>query len=399
MTTTGKREIVILSGARTPAGKFEGELANVSAPELGAVAIRAAVERSGVDAADIDEVLMGNVLSAGLGQAPARQAAIGAGVPADIGATTINKICGSGMKTVMLGSQAIRAGEADCFVAGGMENMYLAPYALPGSRSGYRLFNKQVVDLAVYDGLWCAFEDQHMGSSADWVAAECGITRERQDEWALNSHLKAVKAIEDGAFKREIAPVEVKGRKGKVTVVDTDEPPRADSNMEALARLRPIFEKEGTVTAGNAPGLCHGAAALVVAGADWAESKGLTPMARIVGYAQAAVEPKRIFLAPVDAVKRLMADTGLTMADFDLVEINEAFAAQALADGDNIPGWDWDKVNVRGGAIALGHPIGASGARILVTLLHALQDTGGKRGLATACLGGGEAVAMAVELV
>jgi acetyl-CoA C-acetyltransferase len=237
-----------------------------------------------------------------------------------------------------------------------------------------------------------------MGSSADWVAQECGITRERQDEYALASHQKALKAIADGAFKREIAPVEVKGRKGAVTIVDTDETPRADTNLEKLARLRPVFEKDGTVTAGNAPGLCHGAAALVVAGADWASDKGFEPIARVVGYSQAAVEPKRIFLAPVDAVNLLLANTGLTMADFDLVEINEAFAAQTLADGDRIPGWDWDKVNIRGGAIALGHPIGASGARILVTLIHALQDTGGKRGLATACLGGGEAVAMAVEL-
>jgi acetyl-CoA C-acetyltransferase len=392
------RDTVILSAARTPAGKFEGQLSQVRAPELGAVAVRAAVERAGIDGAEIDEVLMGNVLSGGLGQAPARQAAIAAGVPPHVGATTVNKICGSGMKTVMLASQAIRAEDASCLVVGGMENMYLAPYALPGSRSGYRLFDKQVVDLAVLDGLWCAFENQHMGSSADWVARECGVTRERQDEFALQSHQKAVKAIESGLFEREIAPVEVKGRKGAVTVVDTDEPPRADTNLEALGRLRPVFEKDGTVTAGNAPGLCHGAAALVVAGADWAAERGHTPIARVVGYAQAAVEPKRIFLAPVDAVNQLLAATGLAMGDFDLVEINEAFAAQTLADGDSLEGWDWDKVNVRGGAIALGHPIGASGARILVTLIHALQDTGGTLGLATACLGGGEAVAMAVEV-
>jgi acetyl-CoA C-acetyltransferase len=399
MNANAGREVVILSGARTPIGKFDGALYQVRAAELGGVAIRAAVERAGVAPGDVDEVLMGMVLQGGAGQAPARQASLLGGIPPSVGATTINKVCGSGMKAAMHGSQAIRAGEADCIVAGGMENMYLAPYALPDGRAGFRLGNKTAVDLAVHDGLWCAFEDHHMGSSAEWVARECGITRPMQDEFALASQQKAVKAIRDGAFKAEITPVEVKDRKGNVTVVDTDEGPRADTSLEALAKLRPAFEKDGTVTAGNAPGITHGGAALVIAGADWAAAKGLKPMARILGYDQGGVEPLRLFLAPVEAVRMLSERTGLSMADYDLVEINEAFAAQVLADGSRIPGWDWNKVNVRGGAVALGHPIGASGARILVTLMYALRDTGGKRGLATACLGGGEAVAMAVEMV
>jgi acetyl-CoA C-acetyltransferase len=286
----------------------------------------------------------------------------------------------------------------DVVAAGGMENMYLAPYALPGARGGYRLLDNKIVDLAVHDGLWCAFENWHMGSAAEWVAAACGIGRSRQDEFALASHQKAASAIAEGAFAREIAPVTVPVHKGEPVNVDTDESPRPDTSLEALARLRPAFDDAGSVTAGNAPGLSHGGAALIVAGADWVAANGLRPVARILGFAQAAVDPKEIFLAPVRGVGALLDKTGLAMSDFDLVEINEAFAAQVLADGDQIPGWNWDRVNVRGGAIALGHPIGCSGARILVTLLHALQDRGGHVGLATACLGGGEAVAMAVEL-
>jgi len=394
-----QREIVILSGARTPSGKFEGNLSNIPAVQLGAVAIRAAVERSGVTGEQIDEVIMGQVLQGGVGQAPARQAAIRAGLPDSVGATTVNKVCGSGMKAMMFASQAIRAGDADCIVAGGMENMYMAPYAMPEARAGFRMMNKQVVDLAVHDGLWCSFENWHMGSAAEWVARAAGVSRERQDEYALASHLKAVQAIGAGAFKREIAPVEVRDRKGNVTVIDTDETPRADTSLEALARLKPAFDACGTVTAGNAPSLCHGAAALVVAAADWAAAQGLRPRARLVAYGQAAVEPKQVFLAPIEAMKKVMAQTGLAISDFDLIEVNEAFAAQVLADGDGVPGWDWSKVNVRGGAIALGHPIGASGARTVVTLLHALEDLGGRRGLAVLCLGGGEAVASAVELV
>lgn len=396
--TTG-RDVVILSGARTPTGRFEGQLSKVTAAELGGVAIRAAVERSGIAVTDVDEVLMGCVLAGGQGQAPGRQAAIKAGMPPTIGATTINKVCGSSIKSTAMAAQAIRLGDADCVVAGGMENMYMAPYALPGARDGYRLANKTVVDLAVQDGLWCPFEDWHMGRAAEWVAEHSGITRQRQDEYAYNSHQKALKAMADGLFRREIAPVEVKDRKGNVTVVDTDETPRPDTTLEALARLRPAFQEVGTVTAGNAPGMCHGAAALVVVGRDWAAERGLRPLARVLGFAQAAVEPKKLFLAPIEAIHRLTAKVGIPVADMDLIELNEAFAAQVLADGDAIPGWDWAKVNVRGGAIALGHPIGASGARILVTLLHALQDTGGRRGIASACLGGGEAVAMAIELL
>jgi acetyl-CoA C-acetyltransferase len=394
-----EREVVILAARRTPIGKFEGGLAGVPAPELGAAAIRAALADAGVDPAAVDEVLMGNVLQAGVGQAPARQAALKAGLPGTVSATTINKVCGSGMKAVMLGAQAIRAGDADLIVAGGMENMYRAPYALPEARGGYRLNNGAIVDLAVHDGLWCALEDWHMGSAAEWVASECGITRPRQDQFALESHQRAVAAIDAGAFRREIVPVEVRDRRGAVTTVDTDEGPRRDTSPEALAKLRPAFDPAGTVTAGNAPGLNHGGAALVIAGRDWAAAHGRAPLARIVGYAQAAVAPKEIFLAPVKGVRALLERTGLAMADFDVVEINEAFAAQVLADGDSIPGWDWSRVNVRGGAIALGHPIGASGARILVTLLHTLADQGGRYGLATACLGGGEAVALAVELL
>lgn len=399
MNENANREVVILSSARTPIGRFDGELCHVPATELGSVAIGAAIERAGIDVEDIDEVLMGMVLQGGSGQAPARQAGIGAGIPPNIGATTVNKVCGSGTKAAMIGSQAIRVGDADVIIAGGMENMYLAPYALPGARSGYRLTNKTVVDLCVHDGLWCAMEDWHMGMAAEWIAKEYGVTREAQDEFAYQSHQKAVKAIDEGAFETEIVPVEVKGRKGKVTVVDTDENPRRDTSVEVLAKLRPAFDREGTVTAGNAPGITHGAAAMVIAGNDWAAAKGYAPVARILGADQAAVEPKRIFLAPVEAVGKVLARTGLTMDDIDLVEINEAFSAQVLADGGLIEGWDWNKVNIRGGAVALGHPIGASGARIVVTLLHALADTGGKRGLATACLGGGEAVAMVVELL
>ncbi len=397
---TSQREVVILSAARTPIGRFDGALANVPAVELGATAIRAAVERAGIQPDQVDEVLMGMVLQGGVGQAPARQAAIRAGIPPHIGATTVNKVCGSGLKTVMIAAQAIKAGDANCVIAGGMENMYLAPYAIPGARAGLRLGNREIVDLTVHDGLWCGFENHHMGNSAEWVARECGITRERQDQYALASHQKAVQAIAEGAFRAEIVPVEVRDRKGNVTLVETDENPRADTSLEALAKLKPAFQPDGTVTAGNAPGITHGGAAVVVAGADWAAERGLRPLARIVGYDQGAVAPLRLFLAPVEAVHRVLARTGLTLHDIDLVEINEAFSAQVLADGDRLAaeGWDWNKVNVRGGAVALGHPIGASGTRVLVTLLHALRDTGGKRGLASLCLGGGEAVAMIVEM-
>jgi len=392
------RQVVITSAVRTAIGRFQGALGTTPAPQLGAVAIREAVRRAAIDPQRIDEVLMGNVVSAGLGQAPARQAAIRAGLPPTVGATTINKICGSGMKAVMIGAQAIVAGDADIIVAGGMENMTLAPYLLPQARQGYRLGNGVVVDALVHDGLWCAFENQHMGNAAEWIAREYGLTRQELDEYAVNSHRKAIAAIQEGKFKAEIVPVEVPQRKGPPLAFDTDESPRADSSVEALARLQPAFQQGGMVTAGNSPGITDGAAALVVMGGDTADALGVQPLARITGYDQAAVEPLRIFTAPIYAVQKLLKKTGHNLADIDLIEVNEAFAAQTLADGKAL-GLNWDRVNVNGGAIALGHPIGCSGARVLVTLIHALRDRGLKTGLATLCLGGGEAVAMTIELL
>ena len=391
-----KRSVVIVSAVRTAIGRFQGGLSAMPAAQLGAVAIREAVKRAGIDPVRIDEVLMGNVIQAGQGQAPARQAAIKAGLPPTVGATTINKICGSGLKAVMFGAQAIMAGDADIIVAGGMESMDQGPYLLPQARQGYRLGNGVLVDATVHDGLWCAFENHHMGNSAEWIAREYGLTRQELDEYALNSHRKAVAAIQGGKFKAEIVPVQVPQRKGPPVLVDTDECPRADTTLEALARLQPAFQKDGMVTAGNAPGITDGAAALVVMGADTAATLGIQPLARITGYDQAAVEPVRIFTAPIFAVQKLLRKTGYKLADMDLIEINEAFAAQTVADGKAL-GVDWNRVNVHGGAIALGHPIGASGARVLVTLIHALRDRGLRTGLATLCLGGGEAVAMTIE--
>jgi len=388
----------ILSAARTPIGKFGGGLSTVPATELGATAIRAAVERAGIVPERIDEVLMGQVLQAGAGQAPARQAALRAGLPNGVSATTINKVCGSGLKAVMLGAAAIRAGDAHAIVAGGMENMNLGPYLLPGARAGYRLGDQAVVDSTVHDGLWCAICDVHMGIHAERVAAKHDVGREAQDAFALRSHQRALAAMEAGRFADEIVPVEVPGKKGP-TIVDTDENPRADTSAEALARLKPAFQPDGgTVTAGNAPGITDGAAALVLASAEALERDGLKPMARILGYAQADVAPEWLFEAPIDGVRRLLAKLDAGLEEFDLIEINEAFAGQVLADG-NALGFDWDKVNVNGGAIALGHPIGASGARVLTTLLYELRRRGGRRGLATLCLGGGGAVALAVEMV
>ena len=388
----------ILSAARTPIGKFGGGLSTVPATELGATAIRAAVERAGIVPERIDEVLMGQVLQAGAGQAPARQAALRAGLPNGVSATTINKVCGSGLKAVMLGAAAIRAGDAHAIVAGGMENMNLGPYLLPGARAGYRLGDQAVVDSTVHDGLWCAICDVHMGIHAERVAAKHDVGREAQDAFALRSHQRALAAMEAGRFADEIVPVEVPGKKGP-TIVDTDENPRADTSAEALARLKPAFQPDGgTVTAGNAPGITDGAAALVLASAETLERDGLKPMARILGYAQADVAPEWLFEAPIDGVRRLLAKLDAGLEEFDLIEINEAFAGQVLADG-NALGFDWDKVNVNGGAIALGHPIGASGARVLTTLLYELRRRGGRRGLATLCLGGGGAVALAVEMV
>ncbi|HYN64957.1 MAG TPA: acetyl-CoA C-acetyltransferase [Candidatus Limnocylindrales bacterium] len=391
-------DVYILSAARTPIGKFGGGLSTVPATELGATAIRAAVERSGIAPERVDEAIMGQVIQAGAGQAPARQAALKGGLPEGVSATTINKVCGSGLKAVMLGAASIRAGDADVIVAGGMENMNLGPYLLPGARAGYRLGNQTAVDSTVHDGLWCSTCDVHMGVHAERVAKKHDVTRQAQDEFAVRSHQRALAAMEEGRFRDEIVAVQVEGRKGPTTV-DTDENPRADTSLQALAMLKPAFQPEGgTVTAGNAPGITDGAAAVVLASEAVVDEDGLRPMARITGYAQADVAPEWLFEAPIKGVQRLIERVGGSLDDFDLIEINEAFAAQVLADG-NALGFDWDRVNVNGGAIALGHPIGASGARVLTTLLYELRRRGGRKGLATLCLGGGGAVAMAIELV
>jgi acetyl-CoA C-acetyltransferase len=391
------RNVYILSAARTPIGKFGGGLSTTPATELGALAIRAAVERSGIAPERVDEAIMGQVLQAGAGQAPARQAALRAGLPEGVSATTINKVCGSGLKAVMMGASAIRAGDAEVIVAGGMESMNMAPYLLPQARTGYRLGDGTVVDSTVHDGLWCSTCNVHMGIHAERVAAKHGISREAQDDFALRSHQRAIAAMEAGRFDDEIVPVTVPGRKGD-TVVAADEGPRSDTTLEALARLNPAFQPDGgSVTAGNAPGITDGAAALVIASEEALDGNA-EPMARITGYAQADVAPEWLFEAPIHGVRRLIERAGGSIGDFDLIEINEAFAAQVLADGNEL-GFDWDRVNVNGGAIALGHPIGASGARVLTTLLHELRRRGGGNGLATLCLGGGGAVAMAVETV
>ena len=394
-------EPVILSAARTPMGRFQGALSPLTAPRLGAIVIRAAVERAGIrHPEEVDEVLMGNVVSAGLGQAPARQAAIYAGLPPTVGATTVNKVCGSGLKAGMLAAQAIRAGDAQLIVAGGMESMSNAPFLVDG-RAGLRYGHKQLTDALILDGLWDPFEDWSMGMAAEWIADEYGVTREAMDQWSFDSHRKALAAMDAGKFTAEIAPVEIPGKKGQTTVVAQDETPRKDTSLEALASLKPAFRPDGKVTAGNAPGLNDGAAAVVFASRAKAEALGVAPVARVIGYAQAAVPPKELFIAPARAIPRLMERIGWSLADVDLIELNEAFAAQVLADGYALAdqGWDWDKVNVHGGGVALGHPIGASGARLLTTLIYALKDRGLKRGLASLCLGGGEAVAMAIEIL
>jgi acetyl-CoA C-acetyltransferase len=391
-------DVVVVSAVRTPIGRFNGAFAHVSAPELGAAAIRAAVARAGIDPATVDECLLGNVVSAGLGQAPARQAAIKGGLPDTVGATLVSKVCGSGLKAVMFGTSLIRAGDAEIIVAGGMENMSRGPYMLFEARTGYRLGNGELVDATVHDGLWCAFEHQHMGNSAEWIARNHNITREQQDAFALRSHQLAVAAIDNQLFDAEIAPVEVTGAKGAQIVVSQDEGPRRETSKELLARLRPVFDQNGTVTAGNAPGITDGAAALVLMSEARATALGVQPLARIIGMAQAAVPPIEVFTAPPFAVQKLMQRTGTTVDDYDLFEINEAFAAQVVANVRAL-GLDPDRLNVNGGAIALGHPIGASGARVLATLIHALRRRGGQRGIAALCLGGGEAVALAVEML
>jgi len=388
---------VIVSAARTPVGRFLGGLSPLKAPELGAIAIKEAVSRADVAPEAVDEVIMGIVVQGGVGQAPARQAAMKAGIPATVPSFAINKVCGSGLKAVMLSAQAIKAGDAQCIVAGGMESMSNAPHYIMGMRTGHKYGNQNLIDGLMFDGLWCSFGDNVMGAYAEYTAEKAGVTREQQDEFAANSHQKAIKAIEDGKFKAEIVPVEIKGRKGTV-VVDTDEGPRADTSVATLAKLRPVFQKDGTVTAGNAPGLNDGGSAVVVTSEAFAESNGLNVIARITAYTTGGTEPRDLFFAPIVAVEKLMKMSGTTIDSYDLIEANEAFSVQALADG-NALGWDWDKVNVHGGAVAMGHPIGASGTRVLTTLLGAMADRDASTGLATLCLGGGNAVAMSVERV
>jgi len=392
-----EQNAVIVSAVRTPIGRFLGGLSGFSAPELGAIVIREAVRRAGVPADQIEEVIMGNVVSAGEGQAPARQAAIGAGLPDDIPAVTINKVCGSGMKAIMLATQAIRLGDAAIIVAGGMESMSNAPYLLPKARTGYRMGNGALLDAVIHDGLWCAFEHIHMGNEAEIIAAKFQVTREEQDRYALRSHQRAAAATEAGRFRNEIVPIEVPQRKGAPLVIDRDEPIRPDTTLEALAKLKPAFQTDGTVTAGNAPGLTDGASAVVMMSAEKARELGIPVLARVTGYVSAAITPRYVFAAPPRAVHKLLERTGRKLSDFDLIEINEAFAAQVLANSRELD-WDWDRVNVNGGAIALGHPIGASGCRIVTTLIHELRRRGGGRGLATLCLGGGGAVALSLEV-
>ncbi|MBN1536327.1 MAG: acetyl-CoA C-acetyltransferase [Anaerolineales bacterium] len=398
----GSNGCVLLSAVRTPMGKFQGSLATIPAPKLGAAVVKAAVERAGItNKAEIDEVMMGNVVSAGLGQNPARQAAIFAELPSSVGATTVNKVCGSGLKTVMLAAQAIQAGDGDLLVAGGMENMSRAPFLVEGRNQELRFGHGRLIDALLQDGLWDPFENWGMGNSAEFIAQEYDISRDVMDEYALGSQTKAIQAIDSGKFKAEIIPLEIPSGKGQTKLFDTDETPRRDTSPEGLSKLKPAFQKEGRVTAGNSPGLNDGAAALVVASAKKAKSMNVQPLARIIGYAQGAVDPRYLFIAPAKVIPILLEKIGWTLADADLIELNEAFAAQALVDGLVLAdlGWDWAKVNVNGGAIALGHPIGASGARVLTTLIYALKDRGLKRGIASLCLGGAEAVAMAIEII
>ena len=387
---------VIVSAVRTPIGRYLGGLSSFTAPQLGAMVIREAVSRAGVDPTLVEEVLMGHVVQGGSGQAPARQAQIQAGLPPSISAVTINMVCGSGLRAVMLASQTIKAGDAGCIVAGGQESMSSAPHYVYGMRGGIKAGNQTMVDGMIHDGLWDSFGCCHMGEYAEYTAEKAGVTRADQDEYSYHSHKKAVAAADAGKFKAEILPVQVPG-KGGPTTVSADEAPRKDTTAETLAKLKPAFRKDGgSVTAGNAPGLNDGASALVVTSLAFAKAHGLEPMARVTAYSTGGGEPRDLFFAPVVAVRALMEKSGTRIGDYDLIEANEAFAVQAIADGREL-NWDWDRVNVHGGAVALGHPIGASGARVLTTLLYALKDRGGRTGLATLCLGGGNAVALSVE--
>jgi acetyl-CoA C-acetyltransferase len=402
MADASRTAVILKGGARTPIGRFLGGLSPLAASDLGAIAIRAAVERAGIDTGDVDEVIVGNVVAAGGGQAPARQAAVKGGLPATIPALTVNKVCGSGLKSVMLAAQAIRAGDARLIVAGGMESMSNVPHYVRGMRNGIKFGDQNMQDGLIFDGLWCSFGDCHMGGHAEYTAAKASVSREDADAFSLRSHQNAVAAIEGGRFRNEIVPVEVKNRRG-VTVVDTDEGPRADTSIEALGKLRPAFVRdapddieEHVVTAGNAPGLNDGAAAVVVASLEYAQAHGLEYDAVISAYASGAMEPQDLFFAPIDAVEKLMAKEGKSIGDYGLFEVNEAFAVQAIADMRGL-GMDESRVNVNGGAVALGHPIGASGTRILITLLNAMEQQDAATGLATLCLGGGNAVALSVE--
>jgi acetyl-CoA C-acetyltransferase len=391
-------DVVIISGCRTAVGKFQGSLSDLSATQLGAVVVREAVKRAGLNSDQVDECIMGNVLPAGLGQNPARQAAIFGGLSPATGAMTINKVCGSGLKAVALAAQAVQTGNASIVVAGGMESMTNAPYLLPQARKGYRLGNGKVIDSMVHDGLWDIYNDYHMGVTGENVAEKYGITREEQDEFAVNSHRKAIAAWKECRFKSQIVPVEIPARKkGEAPIFfEKDESPREDTTIEALRALKPAFKKDGTVTAGNAPGVNDGAAAVVVTSATRAEELGAQPMGRIVAQATSGVEPKWVMMAPVDAVRKIWEKTGWKNEDVDLYELNEAFSVQALGVTREL-GLDLNKVNVNGGAVAIGHPIGASGARVLVTLIYEMARRNSKRGIAALCLGGGNAVAMAVE--
>jgi acetyl-CoA C-acetyltransferase len=401
--TDKARVPVILSGVRTPIGRFMGGLSPLTATQLGALTVREAVARAGLEPGIVDEVIMGNVVGAGVGQAPARQAAIGGGIPASVPAMTINKVCGSGLKAVMLAAQGIKAGDLQTAVVGGFESMSNVPHYLRSYRGGVKFGDQTVQDGLILDGLWCSFGNCHMGGYAEYTADKAGITREEADEFSYQSHMKAAATIQAGKFKDEIIPVEIRQRKG-VAVVDTDESPRADTTMEALARLRPAFPNDApqgltnlVVTAGNAPGLNDGAASLVVASQAFAEAHGLPIQAFINNYAVGATEPRDLFFAPIDAMRKLMEKDGTTVADYHLYELNEAFAVQSIADIREL-GIDPERVNVNGGAVALGHPIGASGARVLVTLLHAMKDRGVSTGAAALCLGGGNAVAISVAM-
>jgi acetyl-CoA C-acetyltransferase len=392
------REPVILSAVRVPTGKFLGALKGFTAPQLGSIVVKEAVVRAGLEPAQVDEVILGNVVSAGLGQAPARQAALGAGLPPKVAALTVNKVCGSGLKSVMLAAQGIATGDSEVVVAGGMESMSNCPYLLPKVREGIRLGHSEALDSMIHDGLWDPYEDYHMGCTGEIVAEKHGVTRQQQDEYAGESHRRAIAAIKAGRFKDEIVPVPIPQKKGDVVFFDTDETPRADTSVETLAKLKPAFKEGGTVTAGNAPGVNDGAAALVVTSAEKAKALGRKPMARIVAQAVSGLEPSLVMMTPVPAVRKLFEKTGWDASSVDLVELNEAFAVQAVAVMREL-GLDPARVNVNGGAVALGHPIGASGARILTTLLYALSDRGKRRGIATLCLGGGNGVALAVELL